>query len=82
MHQFEGCHGRVQGLGITHLKLPSRAGHFALAALGKGQDAKEIDLAWRQVVDDGLEPVAQVDDGVVGHADVLVRLPDADFVAC
>ena len=55
--------------------------HLALAALWEGEHAKKIGLARGQVGDSGLQLVADVDDGVVGQRDVLVRLPDADPVA-
>ncbi len=60
--------------------MPRWRGHFALATLRESEDTKEVGLAGGEVVDGSLQPVADVDDRVVGDGDVLVRLPDPDLV--
>ena len=52
--------------------------------MGEGQHSEEVSLAWAEISDGGLQlevVSSDVDGGVVGLRDVLVRLPDSDLVA-
>lgn len=71
----------IQRLRVSHLELPDRGRHLAVASLREGQHAEFVGFTRRQVGYGGLQIVSQRDDCLCGLGDVLVVLPDPDLEA-
>ena len=63
----------------SHLELPCWRGHLPLSALRECEHPQVVRLAGGEVVDGGLQLVADVDHGVVGLGYVPVGLPVPDL---